>query len=136
MKYMFGEINKEELFSWHIKKIKMSFRLVSLQNQSKVCTSYVPKLHNRKVYFMSKPYNVYYQIIPIGGWPSVIVVKFARYLWWPIVRRFRSQAQTYTLLIKPCYGSVPHTKNRGRLAQMLAQRQSSSSKKRKIGSRC
>ena len=33
-------------------------------------------------------------------------------------------------------GSVPHAKNRGRLAHMLAQGQSSSSKKKKIGNRC
>ena len=47
-----------------------------------------------------------------------------------------SWAQTYTLLNKPCCGSTPQTKNRGRLAQMLAQAQSSSSKKRKIGNSC
>ena len=38
-------------------------------------------------------------------------------------------------LIKPHGGSIPH-KNRGGLAQMLAQQQPSSSKKRKIGNRC
>ena len=38
-------------------------------------------------------------------------------------------------LIKPCCGGI-HIQNRGRLAQMLALRQSSSSKKRKIGNRC
>ena len=40
------------------------------------------------------------------------------------------------LLAKPCCGSDPHTKTRGRLAQMLAQGQSSLSKKGKIGNRC
>ena len=31
-------------------------------------------------------------------------------LWWPRVRGFKSQVWTYTLLIKPCFGGVPHTK--------------------------
>ena len=30
--------------------------------------------------------------------------------WWSRVRGFRSQAWTYTPLIKPCCGSIPHTK--------------------------
>ena len=29
-------------------------------------------------------------------------------LWWPGVRRFGSGTQTYTPLIKPCCGGVPH----------------------------
>ena len=33
-------------------------------------------------------------------------------LWRPGVCRFRSQAQTYTPLIKPCCAGVPHTKQR------------------------
>ena len=33
-------------------------------------------------------------------------------LWWPRVCRFRSWARTYTLLVKPCCGSVPPTKQR------------------------
>ena len=40
------------------------------------------------------------------------------------------------LLVKPRSGGIPHKKNSGRLAQTLAQGQSSSSKKRKIGNRC
>ena len=33
-------------------------------------------------------------------------------LQWPGVHRFRFQAQTYTLLIKPCCGGIPDTKRR------------------------
>ena len=46
----------------------------------------------------------------------------------PRVCRFRSQAWTYTPLIKPCRGAS-HIENGGRLSQMLAQQQSSSRKK-------
>ena len=52
-------------------------------------------------------------------------------LWRPGVRRFGSQARTHTPLVQLCCGSVPHTKNRGRWAQVLAQGQSSSSKKKR-----
>ena len=48
---------------------------------------------------------------------------------WPGVHRFGSQVRTCRPLVRPCCGGVPHTKNRGRLAQMLAQGQSSSPKK-------
>ena len=40
------------------------------------------------------------------------------------VRGFGSQAQTYTPLIKPHCSGIPHTENRGGLAQMLVQGQS------------
>ena len=42
------------------------------------------------------------------GWPSGIVVKFMHVTSVPRVRRFGSQARTYTPLIKPCCGSIPH----------------------------
>ena len=32
--------------------------------------------------------------------------------WWPRVCRLRSWTQTYTPLIKPCCGGIPHTKQR------------------------
>src|SRR3712207_8900589 len=50
------------------------------------------------------------------------------------VHRFGSWAWTYTLLISHAVLAF-HIQNRGILAQMLAQEQSSLSKKRKIGSR-
>ena len=49
-------------------------------------------------------------------------------LWQPRVHGFGSREQTCTPLIKPCGGGIPHTKNRRRLAQMLAQGQSFSQK--------
>ena len=65
------------------------------------------------------------------GWPGGAVVKFAcSTLEAPGFDGFGFQARSYTsLIIKPCCDSIPHTKIRGRLPQMLAQRQSSSSKK-------
>ena len=76
------------------------------------------------------------------------MVRFACSTLTPRVCRFGSQAWTYTLLIKPCYGSVPHTKKRkigtdvssGAIflkqteknwQQMLAQGESSSPKKKR-----
>ena len=71
----------------------------------------------------------------MGGWPGGIVVKFAHsasaaqgsWVWIPGVDRHT--AQQAMLWWRPTYKI-------GILAQMLAQGQSSSSKKRKIGNRC
>ena len=63
-----------------------------------------------------------------SGQPSSIVVNFdssASAVWGSWVQIW---AWTYTPLIKPCCGGIPRTKNRERLAQMLAQGQSSSQK--------
>ena len=46
----------------------------------------------------------------IWGWLNGMVVKFAHSAWQPRVHRFGSWAQTYTELIKPCCGGIPHTK--------------------------
>ena len=62
------------------------------------------------------------------------VVKFTHSALAVRVHRFRSRAWTYLPLIKPRCGSIPHTKNRGKPAQMLAQGQSSSPKKNLAGS--
>ena len=83
------------------------------------------------------------------GWPDGVVVKFTHLLSWPAVHWFRSWVQTYTLFIKPCYGSIPHRRSRKSYnyniplcpgdvrrgkkedwQQMLAQGQSSSPKKK------
>ena len=66
-----------------------------------------------------------------GGWPSGQVVKILlASLQQPPVHRFESWAWTNSTH-QPCCGGIPHTKNRGRLAQMLAQSESSSPKKKK-----
>ena len=54
---------------------------------------------------------------PVAEWLSSCAQ-----LWWPRVHRFGS----CTTLIKPRNGGIPHIKNRGKLAWMLAQGQSSS----------
>ena len=41
----------------------------------------------------------------VAGWLSSRTL-----LWQPRIRRFRSWAWTYTPLLKPCCGSIPHTK--------------------------
>ena len=64
---------------------------------------------------------------PAGG----VAVKFACSALAAKSSRVWIQARTYTPLMKPCCGGVPHTKNRGGLAQMLAQGQSSSSHTKK-----
>ena len=46
------------------------------------------------------------------GQPSGIVVKFTHSTLVVWGSQFRSQAQTYTPLIQPCCGSIPHTKQR------------------------
>ena len=67
---------------------------------------------------------------PVAQWLSSCTP-----LWWPGVLRFGSQAQSYICSLSHAV-AASHIQNRGRLAQMLAQRQSSLSKKRKIGNRC
>ena len=44
------------------------------------------------------------------GWRSGMVVNVSRFASLPGVCWFGSQVHTYTLLIKPCFGGVPHTK--------------------------
>ena len=53
----------------------------------------------------------------------------------PRVHQFGSWVQTYAPFVKPCCGRRP-IKSRGRGAWTLAQGQSSSAKKRRIGGRC
>ena len=48
--------------------------------------------------------------LTMRGWPGSVVVSLHALLWRPGVPGFGSQAQMYTSLIKPCCGSVPHTK--------------------------
>ena len=48
---------------------------------------------------------------------------------WPEVCGFRSWIWSYRSLIKPCCGSIPHIKSRGRRARMLVQGQFSSAKR-------
>ena len=60
------------------------------------------------------------------GWPGGVAVKFVRSASVAGVRMFGSQAQT---TLQAVLWQCPTYKNRGRLAQMLAQGQSSSSKK-------
>ena len=67
-------------------------------------------------------------------WRSGQKVKRAL-LQWTRVHGFGSQAWTYTPLISHAV-AVSHIQNRGRLAQMLAQGQSSSSKKEEDRNRC
>ena len=69
------------------------------------------------------------------GWPSGLVVKFthsASAAWGLKVQMsgvdLQIAHQSHTV-------AASHIQNRGRLAQMLAQRQSSSSRKRKTGNR-
>ena len=71
--------------------------------------------------------------IKFRGRPSGIVVEFtgSTSVAWGL--RLGSQVPTSIPLIKPCCGSVPQTKNRGTLAQMLALGQSSSEKEKKRG---
>ena len=49
---------------------------------------------------------------PSGGQPGGVEVRFPAPLPWPRFHRFRSEAWTYTPLIKPCYGSLPHRRSR------------------------
>ena len=70
-----------------------------------------------------------------GSWASTVAQWLCAPLWWP---RFAVQIPGADLHTTPSSHAVvaSHLQNRGRLAQMLAQGQSSSSKKRKIGKRC
>ena len=47
-----------------------------------------------------------------GGWPGGIVVKFSHFASAAQGSQVRIQAQTSILLIKPCCGGVPYTKQR------------------------
>ena len=69
----------------------------------------------------------------IWGWPLSLVVKSGALCFGCLGSVPRCGL---TLLVGSRAVVVSHIQNRGRLAQMLAQRQSSSSKKRKIGNRC
>ena len=45
-------------------------------------------------------------------WLGGVVVGFVHLLQWPRVHQFGSWMWTYTLLIKPCCGSIPHRRTR------------------------
>ena len=50
------------------------------------------------------------KVVGTWGQPGGIVVKFSCSALGPGVHMLGSQARTYTLLIKPCCGGVPHAK--------------------------
>ena len=86
------------------------------------------------------PANQYAEIseIPLikttfGGWPHGLVLKFDMLLF-SIPGMLPGHGPT--LFIGSHAIVATHIQKRGRLAQMLAQGKSSSSKKRKIGNRC
>ena len=57
------------------------------------------------------------KMVALGAGPLAYWLRSCTPLWQPEVRRFRSGVQTYPPLMKPCWGGIPHTKNRERLAR-------------------
>ena len=91
--------------------------------------------HSTKCYIFYIKLNIPFSIIinielslkdNSGGWPSGVVVKICMLCFSGL--RFTGS--------DPRHHSSSHIQSGGRLAQMLAQRQPSSSNKRKIGNRC
>ena len=54
--------------------------------------------------------NLFIRKRPLGASLVACWLSLCTLLQWPGVCGFASQMWTYTLLIKPCCGSVPHTK--------------------------
>ena len=109
-----------------------SFLLSFLRHQAAIYSE--KRLPYARQWRMNLQILTSYKNITPGASPVVQWLSSCAALWQPRVHRFRSRAQTYTPLIKPRCGAS-HIQYRGKLAWMLAQGQSPSSKKRS-GNRC
>ena len=79
--------------------------LTLLNSCQSILTTFFSNLRYSNTFFQNK-------IFSSGAGPVAQWLGLHSLLWLTRVHRFRCRVQTYTLLTKPCYGSIPHRRTR------------------------